>query len=160
VKASFLLAQATSSARVAWKPSGAPALRMSDPALRAVTDFLQEPPLTVSEHVSLDEAVSHFAGSAVYACLVVRDRAVVGLMNAFAATRLVRLRLRVADVMTPTDEIPVIGWDTVAEVRVADLIEIFDGARVHDLAVLESHSATLTSMRGLISRERLARQLR
>jgi hypothetical protein len=55
--------------------------------------------------------------------------------------------------------VPAIGWDTLADSKVSDLLEIFDGTGVNYLVVLESHSASLSSVRGLIQRERLRRQL-
>jgi len=102
----------------------------------------------------------------VRAFLVLRERAVVGLMTAAEAARTAAWQrsstqpVRVADVMTPTDDVPAIGWDTLAEARVGDLIEIFDGSGVQHLVVLENHSATYSCVRGLIHRERMERQLR
>jgi predicted transcriptional regulator len=140
--------------------SSSPRLKPSDPAQRAMTDFLQDPPLTLCEDFKVQEAMDQMFRSGVRAFLVLRERAVVGLMTVAEATRASAQHLRVADVMTPTDEVPAIDWDTLGEARVGDLIEIFNGTGVHHLVVLESRSATYSCVRGLIHRERMERQLR
>lgn len=152
----YLLAQATIPVRAPLRTRpNSPRLKLSDPAQRAMTDFLEEPPLTLPEHFAVDEAVDHMFRLGVRAFLVVRDRSVMGLMTALDAARLTRRNLRVVDAMTPTDDVPAIGWETLGEARISDLVEIFDGTGVHHLVVLQSHSALLSSVRGLICRERL-----
>jgi predicted transcriptional regulator len=152
----YLLTQVTIPARAPLRARpNSPRLKLSDPAQRAMTDFLQEPPLTLPEHLTIDEAVDHMFRLGVRAFLVVRDCRVVGLMTAFDAMRLARRNLCVAEAMTPTDDMPAIGWETLGEARISDLLEIFDGTGVHHLVVLQSHSAALSSVRGLIYRERL-----
>ena len=142
-----------------------PRVRRTDPALRVMTDFLHDPPLTVPEHVSVEHAVDQMFRLGVRAALVVRDRHVVGLLTATQAARHVRHAssgahcARIAEAMTPTDDAPAIDWDTLGDALVADLIEIFDGTGVEHLVVIESHSATLSTVRGLVHRERLRRAL-
>jgi predicted transcriptional regulator len=156
----YLLAQGPMQVRMPLRShSNLPRLKLSDPAIRAMIDFLRDPPLTVSEDYSLQEAIDRMFRMGVRAFLVVRDRSVIGLMTASEAARLVPHHSRVADAMTPTDHLPAIGWDTLAESSVSDLIEIFDGTGVNYLVVLENHSASLSSVRGLIQRKRLHRQL-
>jgi len=161
VNSPYLLAQGTSPthAPLRTRPN-APRLKLSDPAHRAMTDFLYDPPLTLPEHFAVDDALDHMFRLGLRAFLVVRDRRVVGLMTTSDATRSAHRNLTVAQVMTPTDDVPAIGWDTLSEARVGDLVEIFDGSGEHHLVVLQNHSATLSSVRGLIHRERLELQLR
>jgi CBS domain-containing protein len=137
----------------------APRLKLSDPAARAMCDFLHEPPLAVPEDSSLEDAIDHMFRLGVRAVLVVRERCVVGLLSAREAARSNPRHLRVADVMILTDNMPAIGWDTLSEARISDLIEIFDATGVEHLVVLENQSARSSSVRGLIYRERLKRQL-
>ena len=137
-----------------------PRLKLSDSALRAMIDFLRDPPLTVAEDFSLEQAIDHMFRLGVRAFLVVRDRSVVGLMTATQAVRSSPHHLKVVDVMTPTEDVPAIDWDTLGEARVGDLVEIFTGTGVNHLVVLQTQSARLSSVRGLIHRERLERQLR
>jgi CBS domain-containing protein len=136
-----------------------PRLKPSDPAAHAMIDFLSDPPLTVSEDNSLQEAIDRMFRMGVRAFLVVRDRSVIGLMTASEATRSISRHSRVAEAMTLTDDVPAIAWETLAESQVKDLVEIFDGTGVNYLVVLETHGASLSSVRGLIQRKRLQRQL-
>jgi len=156
----FLLTQGIIPARTPLRARlNSPRLKLSDSALRAMTDFVREPPLTVEEDLSVERAIDEMFRLGVRAFLVVRDRRVVGLMTAAEATASRAHHRRVADVMTLTDDVPAIGWDTLGDARVGDLVEIFDGTGVNHLVVLETHSANLSSVRGLIHRERLERQL-
>jgi predicted transcriptional regulator len=161
MKLPYLLAPPMMNARSSLRSRlSSPRLKPTDPAPRAMTDFLLDPPLTLNEDFRVREAVDQMFRLGVRAFLVSRERAVVGLMTAAEAVRSSAQHLRVADAMTPTDDVPAIGWDTLGEARIADLIEIFDGTGVHHLLVLESHSATYSCVRGLIHRERMERQLR
>jgi CBS domain-containing protein len=156
----YLLAQGIIPARAPLRSRpNSPRLKLSDSAQRAMTDFLRDPPLTVDEEISVEQAIDEMFRLGVRALLVVRDRRVVGLMTAAEAARSSPRDRRVAELMTATEDVPAIGWDTLCEARVADLVEIFDGTGVNHLVVLETHSANLSSVRGLIHRERLERQL-
>jgi predicted transcriptional regulator len=156
----YLMAQGSNPAPLPLRSRASlPRLRLADPADRAMIDFLREPPLTVAEDYSLQAAIDRMFQLGVRAFLVVRDLSVVGLMTSSDAARSTLRHSRVADAMTPTDDVPAIGWDTLADSRVRDLVEIFDGTGVNYLVVLQSHGASLSSVRGLIQRKRLQRQL-
>ncbi|HWW19535.1 MAG TPA: CBS domain-containing protein [Steroidobacteraceae bacterium] len=156
----YLLAQGSGTTRLPLRfHSTLPRLKLADSATRAMIDFQRDPPLTVDESYSLEEAIDRMFRLGVRAFLVVRDLSVVGLMTASEATRSTPQHSRVADAMTPTDDVPAIDWHTLAESRVRDLVEIFDATGVNYLVVLESHSASLSSVRGLIQHKRLQRQL-
>ena len=62
--------------------------------------------------------------------------------------------------MTPALEVPAIDWQTLQESRICDLIEIFEGSGVRYLVVLQTEAASWSTVRGLIHRQRLERQLR
>ncbi|MGH8231721.1 MAG: CBS domain-containing protein [Steroidobacteraceae bacterium] len=145
-----------------------PHLRLNDPAVRAMSDFLQEPPRTIPEDATLEEVIDHMFRLGVRAFLVVRDSSVVGLITADDARSARRARarsedpshdLRAADVMTPSLEVPAIDWLTLQDSRISDLLEIFDGTGVKYLVVLQTETATWSTVRGLIHRARLERQL-
>ena len=75
-------------------------LRSSDPAVRAMTDFLRDPPLTTVEDCDLDTAMDDMFRLGVRAFLVVRDLAVVGLITAEDLRRhMARLGFRSIDEM-------------------------------------------------------------
>jgi CBS domain-containing protein len=132
-------------------------LRVDDPAIRAMTDFLSDPPLTVSEDCTLSAALDEMFRSGVRAVVVARELSVVGLVTAEAmhgnAARCV------AECMTRASQMPAIDWRTMRSSRVADLLEIFQGAGVEHLVVLESQSASRARVRGLIHRSRVERRL-
>ena len=146
-----------------------PQLKASDPAVRAMNDFLDDPPRTVAEDAGLEEVIDHMFRLGVRAFLVVHDRAVVGLITAEDASDARRAQpcedaagrdLRAADVMTPSIDVPAIDWQTLQDSRISDLIEIFEGTGVRYLVVLQTETATWSTVRGLIHRQRLERQLR
>ena len=61
--------------------------------------------------------------------------------------------------MTPSLEVPAIDWQTLQESRISDLVEIFEGSGVRYLVVLQTETASWSTVRGLIHRQRLERQL-
>ncbi|MGA2023895.1 MAG: CBS domain-containing protein [Steroidobacteraceae bacterium] len=135
-------------------------LKASDPAARAVTDFVEEPPLTMAEDCALDEALDQMFRLGVRAFLVVRQLTVVGLITAEDAQAMDgSSATRVAERMTPAHDMPAIDWQTVQESRVRDLLEIFEGAGVNHLVVLEGEAPDRARVRGLVHRSRLERRL-
>ena len=133
------------------------ALRVSDPAVRAMTDFLSDPPLTVAEDCTLSAALDDMFRSGVRALLVARELSVVGLVTAEDMHD--TAAQCVAECMTPASRMPAIDWQTMLASRVADLLEIFEGAGVEHLVVLESESASRARVRGLVHRSRVERRL-
>jgi CBS domain-containing protein len=147
-----------------------PQLKLHDCALRAMHDFIDDPPLTLTEDVALEAALDDMFRLGVRAFLVVRERTVVGLITAEdvrGARQQVRLGRpglpgqvqRVRDVMTAAVDVPAVDWHMLQEARIHDLVDIFEATAVSHLVVLQSESATLSSVRGLIHRDRLERQL-
>jgi CBS domain-containing protein len=142
-------------------------LKITDPAARAMSDFKQDPPLTITESVLLDEALDDMFRLGVRAFLVVREREVVGLITLedARAASLPRSASRpdgeptVAEVMTPSSEVPAIAWQTLQESRVIDLLEIFEATGVAHLVVIEEDAPQGHAVRGIIQRARLERQL-
>ncbi|MGA3159169.1 MAG: hypothetical protein ABSE43_16540 [Steroidobacteraceae bacterium] len=144
-------------------------LKLDDPAERAMIDFLEDPPLTVSEDCPAQRALDEMYRLGVRTGLVARDRTVLGLISAAhvdsfagheAGDYSLRATLKARDVMTPVAEAPAIDWDTLRNSSIRDLVEVLEGACVSYLVVLQRESASLNSVRGLIARDRLARSLR
>ncbi len=135
-------------------------LRGSDPAIRGMTDFQRHPPLTATEDCDLDTTLDDMFRLGVRAFLVVRDETVVGLITA-EDIRYARRggATRVQEVMTAASEMPAIDWQTLQDSTIRDLMEIFEGASVNHLVVLESESAQRAQVRGLVHRSRLERRL-
>ena len=146
-----------------------PQLKPGDPAERAMNDFLHDPPRTVAQDAGLEEVIDHMFRLGVRAFLVVHDRSVIGLITAEHARDARRTAahggaavrdLRVADVMTPSHDVPAIDWQTLQDSRISDLIEIFEGSGVRYLVVLQTETSSWSTVRGLIHRQRLERRLR
>ncbi len=150
-------------------------LRASDPAVRAMNDFVDDPPSTVAEDAGVEEVIDHMFRLGVRAFLVVREFSVVGLITAEDASAAREARrearrsqfrggagareLRAADVMTPTHDVPAIDWQTLQDSRISDLQEIFEATDVRYLVVMQAETANWCTVRGLIHRRRLERQL-
>jgi CBS domain-containing protein len=134
-----------------------------------MSDFLDDPPRTIAEDAGLEEVVDHMFRLGVRAFLVVHDRSVIGLVTAEDADAArgsqrrcggTARELRAADVMTAACDVPAIDWQTLQESHIRDLIEIFEGSGVRYLVVLQTETASWSTVRGLIHRQRLERQLR
>jgi hypothetical protein len=67
---------------------------------------------------------------------------------------------RVGEIMTGAADMPAIDWQTLQQSRISDLLEIFEGAAVDHLVVLESESAQCVRVRGVVHRSRVERRLR
>jgi CBS domain-containing protein len=135
-------------------------LRGSDPAVRAMTDFFRDPPLTIAEDCDLDKAMDDMFRLGVRAFLVVRDLTVIGLITAEDIRQSRRTSAtRVLEAMIDASEMPAIDWQTLREATVRDLVEIFEGANVHHLVVLETESTQCLTVRGLVHRSRVERRL-
>jgi len=153
---------ATAGVRV---PAHLPRLGPNDAAVRAMTDFRTDPPLTITADQGVEPALDAMFRAGVRACLVVRDRAVIGLLTAERARdELRRARAQTLplaiDVMTDTADVPAMDWQTLLECRVRDLLDIFEGAGVEHLVILENETVHASSVRGMIHRSRLERQMR
>jgi len=171
VNPSYLLAQPPS-VGPALSPRSRPhppRLKTSDPAVRAMSDFLRDPPRTIAEDAGVEDVLDHMFRVGVRAFLVVHERSVIGLITAEDASIARRAHppgngegreLRAADVMTPAADVPAIDWQTLQDSRISDLLEIFEGTGVKYLVVLQSETANWSTVRGLIHRQRLERQLR
>ncbi|HEY3809291.1 MAG TPA: CBS domain-containing protein [Steroidobacteraceae bacterium] len=147
-------------AAVARHRSKSKRLRASDPAVGAMTDFFRDPPQTTAEDVDLDCALDDMFRLGVRAFLVVRHLTVVGMITA-EDIRQARCNgaTRVLEVMIEASDMPAIDWHTLRDSTVGDLIEIFEGANVHHLVVLETESTQRLTVRGLVHRSRLERRL-
>jgi CBS domain-containing protein len=139
-------------------PPYVPALKVNDPAARAMTDFRHDAAPMVGEELDLEHALDEMFRLGTRAFLVLREGVVTGLMSVEQA-RPARGPRRVADVMTPAAQVPAVDWQVIEESRVSDLVDIFEGSGALHLLVLENENSQLAAVRGLIHRERLERQL-
>jgi CBS domain-containing protein len=153
-------------------------LDTNDSAFCALTDFRRDDPITAEVDSSLDNALADMNRLGVHALLVTRQEIdgvgeqVVGLItyddverrrpyrySALAVSRQ-RSDIRVGDVMTPCDELPLVKYESLQSLTAYDLYEMFQGIGLTHLLVVETHDYESGSARGLLSRATLAKRLR
>jgi CBS domain-containing protein len=147
-------------------------LKMSDPAVYAVTDFTRDYPMTVDPERQIDDALSDMIRLGVRALLVARDQRLVGLVTSYdiqgerpmqflqSSNYSRHEDIRVVHVMTPWDELVALDWEAVESARAGELYESFRQTSLTHLLVVETDRRTHRSaVRALASRARLLRQL-
>jgi DeoR family transcriptional regulator, catabolite repression regulator len=144
---------------------------LSDPAKSVMTDLTREPPATVTEDRSIDDALEDMVLAGVHALLVVRGDLVSGLITSYdiqGDRPLILLlspkhrpadQIEVGQVMTPWDQVPKLDWAWVSGARVVDLARVFRRTNATHLVVVENRERNGEFVRALISRRRLNRQL-
>ena len=147
------------------------AVRLSDAAAGVMTDFEHEHPIIVSEERRIDDALEEMISLGVRALLVVREGRVTGLITSYdiqgerpmqfldGSTYTRHDEIPVRHIMTPWEQVPVLGWEAVSEASVGDVLEVFRETKATHLLVLETAADGSAFVRGLISRTRLERQL-
>jgi CBS domain containing-hemolysin-like protein len=146
-------------------------IALTDPAVRVVTDFMLEQPLTVAEDRPIDEALREMIVAGVRALVVVHGDMVIGLITSYdiqGERPLQFLRssnfsrhdeIEVGHIMTPWDQVPTLDWQAVRTERVADIVKFFKNTRATHGAILEYMDQGGIFVRGLVSRTQLERQL-
>jgi signal-transduction protein with cAMP-binding, CBS, and nucleotidyltransferase domain len=156
-----------------WRPAVAEPRRvlLNDPAMSVMTDFTREPPATVTEDCSIDDALEDMVVAGVHALLVVRGDQVSGLITSYdiqGNRPLILLmapsyrrpdQIAVGEVMTPWDQVPKLDWSLVNAARVFELARAFRRTRATHLVVVQNLEHRGEFVRALISRRRLNRQL-
>ncbi len=153
-------------------------LDSGDSALCALTDFRREHPLTVEASSSIDDALGDMNRLSIHALLMTRqataagiDRQVVGLITYYdierrrphryprAAAAGGGRRICVEEVMTPSEELPLVKYESLQSLTARDLYEMFQGTGLTHLLVVEDHGYESTVARGLVSRSALTIRL-
>src|ERR1700733_14377702 len=144
----------------------------SDPAIHAITDFTREHPATVDEERQIDDALEDMIRLGVRALLVVREQRIVGLITSYdiqgerplqflQTSNYTRHQdIRVGHIMTPWDKLLAGDWDSIQAARAGDLLHVLEEAEMTHLLVIEAGKKnTVPTVRALVSRARLARQM-
>lgn len=144
-----------------------------DPAIHAITDFTREHPITVDEDRQIDAALEDMIHFGVRAMLVVREQRVVGLITSYDIQGERPLQflqssnynrhqdIRVGHIMTPWEKLRAMDWESIQVARAGDLLHVLEEADMTHLLVIEhGRKATAPVVRALVSRWRLARQIR
>jgi CBS domain-containing protein len=145
----------------------------SDLAIHAITDFTREHPVTVDEDRQIDAALEDMIRLGVRALLVVREQRIVGLITSYdiqgerplqflqTSNYTRHHEIRVGHIMTPWDKLLAVDWDSIQAARAGDLLHVLEEAEMTHLLVIEAGSKNAVPIvRALVSRARLARQLR
>jgi signal-transduction protein with cAMP-binding, CBS, and nucleotidyltransferase domain len=169
----FLSPSGYSSAAKRWRPLAAEARRvqLSDPARLVMTDFTREPPATVTEDRTIDDALVDMVVAGVHALLVVRGDQVRGLITSYdiqGDRPLILLRspshrpadqIEVRQIMTRWDLVPTLDWSWVNAAPVFELARAFRRTGASHVVIVENVEHKGAFVRALISRRRLIRQL-
>ena len=147
-------------------------LALDDPAMRAFSDFRIRHPVTIDENSLIDEALAMMIQHGVRALLAMRASLIAGLITSYdiqgekplqflqKSTYTRHEDIRVADIMTPWDQLSTIDHSTIAFLSVEDLLALFrSGRSPSHLLVVEGNGASPTVVRGIISRFWIERQL-
>lgn len=141
-------------------------------ALEVMTDLRFVPAATVQPEIDVETATQKMIARNVRSLLVVDEHEdVVGLITSrdliggraeevTAARGLPFSAIRVADVMTPAEDVEVLRLDDVLHARVGDIVETLKhSGRHHALAVEEESFSGKAMVRGVFSASQIARQL-
>lgn len=148
-------------------------LDASDPAIHAITDFTREHPVTVDEERQIDDALADMIRLGVRAMLVMREQRIVGLVTSYdiqgerplqflQTSNYTRHQdIRVGHIMTPWDKLLSVDWESIQAARAGDLLHVLEETGLTHLLVIEGGKKNTTPLvRAMVSRARLARQLR
>lgn len=153
-------------------------LHATDSAFCALTDFRQEYAITVDAHSTIDSALADMVRLGVHALLVTEeeielgDFQVLGLITAYdiererphrslgSANLGVLKTIKVVDVMTPWNELPVVHYKSLQTLTAADVYRMFQGTGLTHLLVIDLYGDECAVARGLLSRATLAKRLR
>jgi CBS domain-containing protein len=147
-------------------------LQMDDPAIYAITDFKRDYPMTVDAERQIDDALSDMIRFSVRALLVAKEQRLVGLITSYdiqgerpmqflqSSNYSRHQDIRVMHVMTPWDELVALDWEQLEAARAGDLLMLFEQSNLtHLLVVAVDRKTSSSTVRALVSRARLLRQL-
>ena len=150
-------------------------LTLDASALTLMTDFTRECPAVVSLDRHINDALQDMIRAGVRALLVLEEGRVLGLITSYdiqGERPIVFLQspaclqdtcehheVRVADIMTPVEQLPVLDMRIVQSACVGDVVETFKTSDYTHLVVIETQHGGTCRVCGLISRTWLERQL-
>jgi CBS domain-containing protein len=152
-------------------------LGATDSAFCALTDFELDFPITVDMDASIDAAFKDMTRLGIHALLVTRrglrgiEPQIEGLITAHDIERARPKRrsiddrshlpahLKVADVMSPWDELSSVKYESLNSLTALDLYQMFQGTGLTHLLVVEVHNDEVAVARGVLSRATLAKRL-
>ena len=148
-----------------------------DSAICALTDFLDDYPITVEADRLVDDALADMHRLSVHALLVTQqesdseDLQVIGLITYYdierrhphrfpqAVVSPERSVVLVREVMTACDELALVKYESLQQLTACELYGMFQGTGLTHLLVVEYHENDSVLARGLVSRAALAKRL-
>ncbi len=147
-------------------------VKLSDPAVLAMTDLRQVAAVTIEANTPLDKALQRMIDGGVKLLLVSNQQhSVIGLITATdiqgekPLTFLKEVSVRyedilVRDIMTPRDRLEVMRYEDVLRVKIGDIVATLKAAgRQHALVMDMDVQELRKSVRGIFSATQLGRQL-
>jgi hypothetical protein len=147
-------------------------VKVTASALETMTDLKFVPAAIISGAADLETATQKMIARGVRSLLVVdADEDVIGIVTArdvigdrageiMGRRRVSFLEIKVADVMTPADQVEVLPLDDVLHAYVGDIVETLKGSsRQHALVVEDDPILNKPVIRGIFSATQIARQL-
>jgi len=147
-------------------------VKLSDPAVLAMTDLRQVAAVTIEANTPLDKALQRMIDGGVKLLLVINPQhTVIGLITATdiqgekPMTFLKEVSVRyedilVRDIMTPRERLEVLRYEDVLRVRIGDVVATLKAAgRQHALVMDMDVQELRKSVRGIFSATQLGRQL-
>ena len=147
-------------------------VKLSDPAVMAMTDLRQVAAVTIEANTPLDKALQRMIDGGVKLLLVTNpQQTVIGLITATdiqgekPLTFLKEVSVRyedilVRDIMTPRERLEVLRYEDVLRVKIGDIVATLKAAgRQHALVMDMDVQGLRKSVRGIFSATQLGRQL-
>lgn len=136
-----------------------PAIAVSDPAVRLITDFSWDPPVTITEDRPKGEAFPRMMRAGVGSLLVTRDDVTTGLLTSYDLQREGPWQLQIRHVMTPLDQVHRLDWAFVCSITAAVMVSFLRRTKATHVLIVEEAEEAGVFLRGILSRTRLERQL-
>lgn len=147
-------------------------VKLTDPAVLAMTDLRQVAAVTIEANTPLDKALQRMIDSGVKLLLVISPQhTVIGLITATdiqgekPLTFLKEISVRyedilVRDIMTPREQLEVLRYEDILRVKIGDIVATLKSVgRQHALVMDMDTQGARKSVRGIFSATQLGRQL-
>jgi len=158
-------------ARLSVLPPVESRVELTDAAMKVVTDFHSEHPVTVAEDCLIDHALAEMKRANVRSMLVMRGEQISGLVTSYDIQGERPMRalqdlgfnshadIEVRHIMSPWDSVPTLELRTVLDAQVHQVVEFFRNTPGATHLLLVEHGGSGAIVRGLISRARVERQV-
>jgi len=147
-------------------------VKLTDPAIKVMTDLKHVQAITVSPTTRIDDALKIMIDKGVRMLFVIDfNHQIVGLVTTndiygekpvqiSGSSKILRNEISVKDLMIPVDKIDVLEIKDVSDARVGDIMETLESvSRRHVLVVDHQGEGNKTTMRGIFSMSKIEKHL-